>query len=57
MVDAIQHIATHPHMNDHPSLQEMLIPNTNSNPNLNMMAIKVGVKNLTKLFFICYLFL
>jgi hypothetical protein len=57
MVDAIQHIATHPHMNDHPSLQEMLIPNTNSNPNLNMMAIKVGDKNLTKLFFICYLFL
>jgi hypothetical protein len=34
----------------------MLIPNTNSNPNLNMMAIKVGVKNLTKLFFICFIF-
>jgi hypothetical protein len=52
VVATIQHIATHPHMNDHPSLLEMLTPNTNSNPNLNMMAIKVGAKNLNNLFFI-----
>ena len=52
MVATIHNPATHPHMNDHPSLQEMLIPNTNSNPNLNMIAIKVGAKNLNNLFFI-----